>query len=230
MDTKITINEFGLYKNKVARKYIPGLKSNEFDNQTQGWWLPMYDKEGSIHLVDTYHISSHFFDTEKVIENFIEMNENKQDNSWAILKSNSEYYYGGSVKMNQNTEKYFDEICDLRYFRISNADIRDYEEKDYVTNVQLYSEHCYPYGVTLLRRSAQINDNYFVKTRIKDEMNSINSSSYPWNKASYWRLCRLRDMIKNNTLNVSDKTKEELDLAIYYLQLILKFKKGVDFF
>lgn len=51
------INSFGLYKSNVPRWKITGLKSDKrLDDQTQDWWLPFFDENGNIHMVDTYHI------------------------------------------------------------------------------------------------------------------------------------------------------------------------------
>ena len=104
------INEFGLYRNVKPRYLIPDLKSDRtLDEQTQGWWLPYYDKEGNIHLVDTYHISGIYKGYgNDFLNNFIEDKNNKKDDSFLIGKSNFDYCYGGSVKITPTTEQYFE--------------------------------------------------------------------------------------------------------------------------
>ena len=149
------INEFGLYKNIISRRNMVGLKSGLYDDQTQGWWLPFYDEKRNLHLVDTYHINVFSNRNNEFLKNFIEENIKKKDNSWIINKSNFDYYYGGSIKVSEAIMPYFECVCDLRDFEISNVKPDDYLEQDVVTNVQLYFEHGYPHGVTLLRKGAK---------------------------------------------------------------------------
>ena len=154
------INEYGLYETTVPRWKIPGLKSDrQLDEQTQGWWLPLYDKEGNICMVDTYHIESRDTKAGKtILDRILEEAKEKKENSWLICRADSQYYYGGSVKITKETEKYFEEVCDLRDYEIAKwDDIADYDEKDYVLNVQFYWEHNYPNGICLLRKRAKKN-------------------------------------------------------------------------
>lgn len=84
-----------------------------------------------------------------------------------IFRANSQYYYGGSVKITEETEKYFEEVCDLRDFEISKADANDYSKKDFVDGVQLYFEHAYPRGVLLLRKNTKKDFNREVQNFIR---------------------------------------------------------------
>lgn len=166
------INEFGLYRNKVSRRRIPGLKSDPYDDQTQGWWLPFYDKKGNLHLVDTYHIRAFSSRNNEFLKNFIGENTKKEDNSWIINKSNFDYYYSGSIKVSEAIMPYFECVCDLRDFEISNVKPEDYLERDVVTNVQLYFEHGYPHGVTLLKKGAKKDKNRVARNYMSNLLNN----------------------------------------------------------
>ena len=150
------INSFGLYKSNVPRWKIPGLKSDRFDDQTQDWWLPFYDENGNIHMVDTYHIELRSTkEGQTILDRIVKDASEKTNNSWLIFRANSQYFYGGSVKITEETEKYFEEVCDLREFEISRVNANDYSREDFVDGVQLYFEHAYPNGVLLLRKNAK---------------------------------------------------------------------------
>lgn len=164
------INEYGLYKATVPHWKIPGLKSDRFDDQTQYWWLPFYDKNGNIHMVDTYHIELRSTkEGQTILDKILEEASEKTDNSWLIFRANSQYFYGGSVKITEETEKYFEEVCDLREFEISRAGANDYSRKDFVNDVQLYFEHAYPNGVLLLRKNAKKDFNREIQNFINIE-------------------------------------------------------------
>lgn len=119
-------------------------------------------------MVDTYHIE--FRSTKEgqtILDKIVEEASEKTDNSWLIFRANSQYYYGGSIKITEDTEKYFEEVCDLRDFEISKADANDYSKKDFVDGVQLYFEHAYPNGVLLLRKNARKDFNREVQNFIR---------------------------------------------------------------
>lgn len=104
------INEFGLYKNKTPRWKIPGIKSDrQLDDQTQGWWLPFYDENRDLYLVDTYHISAGYFPwkTDEFIQAFVKNNKEKKPCKGIIQKANYDYYYSGSIKVTDSIEHYF---------------------------------------------------------------------------------------------------------------------------
>lgn len=209
------INEFGLYKNVVPRWKIPGLKSNRsLDEQTQGWWLPFFDKEGNIHLVDTYHISSrcNFLDV------FLKENEEKKDNSWIIDRSNYDYYYGGSVKMSSEKEKYFEMVCDLRDYEIQKIDPNDYKPNDTILNVQLYFEHAYPHGATMLRKGA-------TKDKTREASNFMNHTLE--GVGSLWvndlRIEKLTKYMKDPSVDAT--VRNEIYIALKYLTEAAKAEK-----
>lgn len=209
------INEFGLYKNTVPRWRIPGLNSDcSLDDQTQGWWLPFFDKEGNIHLVDTYHISTqgHNF-----LEKFINDNEKREDNSWLIGRSNFDYYYGGSVKITKDKEQYFEMVCDLRDFKIAKIDANDYREDDTVCGVQLYREHGYPNGVTLLRTSAKKDCTREAVNFMYKALDSVRSSwIFDYHIETLERFA--------NDANVDAAVRKELMITIEYLQEIIRLE------
>ena len=224
------INEYGLYRTTVPRWKIPGLKSDrQLDEQTQGWWLPFYDKEGNIYMVDTYHIESPSLKATQrnVRDKILEEAEKKKDNSWLISRANTQYYYGGSVKVTEETEKYFVEVCDLRNFEIAKwDDITDYNEEDYVLNVQLYWEHNYPNGICLLRKGAK-------KDIIKEAENFISKIERDIvNAIGFDRLIssihEFGERIQNDEGN-GKISKEAKDYIIHQLMLLENHANSVKF-
>lgn len=210
------INEFGLYKNVVPRWKLPGFKSNRnLDDQTQGWWLPFFDNDGNIHLVDTYHISNY---SANFLDDFIKNNKSRKDNSWLIGRSNFDYYYGGSFKVTDSTEEYFELVCDLRDFKIAKVDPNDYDDNDIVTGVQLYFEHGYPNGVTLLRIGAN-------KDPDKEAINIINKSldSVHGSYLLDYSINNIKEFLANNRA-LKDSTVRKLELTIEYLEESYKYE------
>lgn len=169
------INIFSLYKNVVPRCHIPGIKSNlRLDDQTSGYWLPYLNKNGDVYLVDTYHINF-YGNTQKFIDDFLTQKYNNHDSSYLIRRANSEYYYSGSVKITDNIEKYFEEVCDLRNVELCNNP-SDYNPEDIFLNVQLWFEHAYPHGVNFKKKNASINKNRQALNHIGKLIGNINYS------------------------------------------------------
>ena len=192
------INKYGLFKTSVERWGIPGLKSDRFDSQTQGWWLPMADKNGDIHMVDTYHISSGIFNYQDPIKTIVDNVDSDKDYTRVIGKSNWDYYYGGSVKITKQTEQYFVEACDLRDFEIVSGNTDDYLAKDKVTHVQFFFEHNYPCGVTLLRKGAKKDPGKIVDNCCDEILDQARNSDY----ISTWKI----DDAKQAAIDSGDET------------------------
>lgn len=161
-------NPYGLYRNIVSRSSIPMLKSDSMDDQTQGQWLCFRNKDGVCYLVDTYHIESpsiakRFYETcdnwtDAYIAQRIAVIDEGKDESYTIAHADLDYYYGGAVKVDDDTIKYFELACDLRDMRLcDNPD--DYRSDDVVSHVMLWFEHGYRlHGVTLVRRDATVDN------------------------------------------------------------------------
>lgn len=212
------INEFGLYRNIKPRYLIPGLRSDRtLDDQTQGWWLPYFDKEGNIHLVDTYHLNDHSARGNKFIEKLIKYNDKKVDCSYIISKSNSNYCYGGSVKITPITEKYFELVCDLRDFSIEKIDANDYKEVDTVTNVQLYFEHCYPRGCTLLRKGAKKDITREAENFMYKKLDNIRTSYL-----SDYDVKQIEEYLKDKSLD--SEIAKELKATLKYIKRIIEIE------
>lgn len=210
------INEFGLYKNLVPRWKLPGFNSTRnLDDQTQGWWLPFFDNDGNIHLIDTYHIFNH---SANFLDDFIKNNKSHKDNSWLISRSNSDYYYGGSFKVTDDTEKYFKLVCDLRDFKIARIDPNDYLDNDIVTGVQLYFEHGYPSGVVLLRNDAKKDPNKQAINVINKSVDSVHRSYL----IDYY-INTLKELLINECL--TDITISKVKITIEYLEEVDNHEK-----
>ena len=214
------INEFGLYKNTVRRWKIPGIHSNrDLDDQTQGWWLPFFDENGDLYLVDTYHISTGYFPhkTDDFIQAFVKNNEEKKPCTGIIKRANYDYYYSGAVKVSKALEEYFEEVCDLRDMCRCQGNPDEYLEKDVVRNVQFWFEHAYPNGVTLRRKDAQLNMDRMAMARIEKAVYHYFLQS---------DIDELMEFAKDKS--VSLEVREECKLACDYLSKELALKKKHD--
>lgn len=211
------INEFGLYRNTKPRWKIPGIKSDrQLDNQTQGWWLPFYDENGDLYLVDTYHISTGYFPwkTDEFLQAFVENNKDKRPCKGIIKKANYDYYYSGSVKVTDSIELFFEEVCDLRDMCKCQGNPDEYLEKDIVRNVQFWFEHGYPNGVTLRRKDAKLNMDKIAMVRIEKAVYHYFLQS---------DIDELMELSKDNS--VSLEVREQCKLTCDYLSKELALKK-----
>lgn len=214
------INEFGLYKNTVPRWKIPGIISDRrLDDQTQGLWLPFFDENKDLYLVDTYHISTGYFPhkTDDFIQAFVKNNEEQKSCKWIIQKANYDYYYSGSVKVSDALESYFEEVCDLRDMCKCQGNPNEYLEKDIVRNVQFWFEHGYPDGITLRRKDAKLNMDRMAMARIEKAVYHYFFQS---------DIDELMEFAKDKS--VSLEVREECKLACDYLSKELALKKQHD--
>lgn len=202
-------NPYGLYKNNILRKYIPSLKSDDYDDQTQGWWLPFYDKDGNIHLVDTYHIDSPSLKNEEtLIEKLVRQADEKYDNSWLIGNSNFRYYYGGSVKVTPSSLQYFDLVCDLRDMETTRCS-EDYNPDDVVKQVQFYFEQNYSRGgIDLVKKNAKKNKDIMCDNLIFKIMYDQNHFTLPLNYLPN----ELEKYIASNEISEVMKQKAQITL------------------
>lgn len=224
---KYQVNRYGLYRTTVGRWEIQGLKSDDrLDDQTSGWWLPFFGKDG-IYMVDTYHIDP-FTLPGNSLDDLVNKAKTGEDNSWLIAKADGDYYYGGTVKvacLNADGSytvswkmQYFQERCSLDEFEITQKNPDYYDDSDVVEHVQLYFEHAWPRGVTLLRKGAEESPDRKAMTLC-------------------WRVCNSRDRALSSidaeelkklsaSEKVSDRTKQligmVLNLAAEYEKLDLQ--------
>lgn len=176
------INKFGLYKNKIERYEILGFKSSRRDTQSYGFWIPLFDSEGNVHLVDTYHLDESIAKdyNNNVRLAIINVNRDNKDMSRFINKANNDYYYGGSIKINDINECYFEEICDLReYARIDQKTAMEkFNKEDYISNVFLCHEHAYPHGICLLRLDVQEKEENHESSKKSKRLDNIKPYKY----------------------------------------------------
>lgn len=207
---KNKINLYGLYKTTVPRYKIPGLNSDvRLDDQTSGWWLPFLDDNGDIHMVDTYHLNPFSGKHRDALKNLIDLKNQSSENTYLINRSNFDFYYGGSVKITDITMPLFTEVCDLRDMEIVN-DTSDYNDEDKVENVQLYKEHGYPSGVTLLKKGAKVN----LDLRCRNLINNITQERYGRNFLGGYYLFLLNDLKEK----VSEDLKYEIEKTNNYFK------------
>ena len=219
-------NPYGLYRNNKKRTRIPRLKSSELDDQTYGFWLPFYDKKENIYLVDTYHI--HGLDIKKynesIIDRLVRWANEKKNNTSLIMASDFDYYYGGSVKVTDDTLKYFDLVCDLRDFEETKCP-KDYDQKDIIPHVKFYYEHNYELdGVNLVRKNAEKSteimcDNLITQIMYYQYKFHVPSDYYFNELREYAESNKISETMKEKVRIILDTSKEMKKIQDKYLEM-----------
>ena len=208
------INKFGLYKTTVPRAEIPIIHSSELDHQSDGWWRPMFAKDG-IYIVDTYHIDQINGDA---LQKIIADAETEKDNTWPVCRADSEFYYTGTVKAADKnkdgsyTERssamiYFKEVCDLRDYTITDKDPDMYHPEDVIHHVMLFREHGYPSGVTLLRKGAEPDPNRTAEVLCRQ---AIKESE----RNGWYSLAPLHDLLRMKAGELSPESVKLIQLTL----------------
>ena len=208
------INKFGLYQTTVPRREIPIIHSGELDDQSNGWWRPMFAKDG-IYMVDTYHIDQISGD---VLQKIITDAETEKDNTWPICRADSEFYYTGAVKIaDKNADgsytelhsamMYFQLVCDLRKYVITDKNPDMYLPEDVIRHVMLFREHGYPSGVTLLRKDAEPDPNRTAEALCRQ---AVKESE----KNGWYSLMPLHDLLRMKAGNLSPKSVKLIQLTL----------------
>ena len=210
------INKYGLYRNIIPRKEM-GQNSTNYDDQTTGYWLPFFKNE-ELFLVDTYHIQSGNVlngkgSTTEFIKNFIKRNEKNEDSSWIINRANFDYYYFGSIKIDEYTEKFFEEICDLRQVELCR-NVCDYDEENVFIGIQLWNEHGYPGGVDFKLKNAVLNKDKKILNEVSRMMNDNFYHSQIRN------ITTLKTYLKDTEF--SENTKKRIEISIELLEKLAK--------
>lgn len=134
------------------------------DEQSQGWYVPVMDKDGTLKLVDTYVIegrySKHDKNVSAMTDAILEMGAEPHPYLFSRVLSN--YYHGSRFIYHVGDElpEGFDEVCYLPEWEyVSDREAEDYEPSDVIWFVQLYFEHGfrwhgYSHGVCLKRKGA----------------------------------------------------------------------------
>lgn len=193
--------------------------------QSQGWYVPVMDKDGTLKLVDTYVIQSCYSEHDKNVSAMtaaiLEMGTEPHPYVFSRVLSN--YYHGSRFIYHVGDElpEDFEEVCYLPEWEyVSDREAEDYEPRDVIWYVQLYFEHGYRWhgyghGVCLKRKGAvksfdrQLdaaiadahrsmtypNAGYAVRAAVKLHDNDMRKAS-PSIEAKYLRMLKINDLLK----------------------------------
>ena len=160
------------------------------DEQSQGWYVPVMDKNGMLALVDTYLIQSSYSSDKNVsamIDSIVKMGS--EPHQYTITRAVNDYYHGRQgVHYLSELPDEFEEVCYLPDYRyVSDSESREYDPEDVIPYVQLHFEHGYrwhgyTHGVFLVRKDAQKTDARRLEATIDDAYGAI---AYP-HAARWW--------------------------------------------
>lgn len=170
------------------------------DEQSQGWYVPVMDKDGTLKLVDTYVIegsySKHDKNVSAMTDAIFEMGTEPHPYVFSRVLSN--YYYGRQCIYHVDDElpEGFEEVCYLPEWEyVSDREAEDYEPRDVIWYVQLYFEHGYKWhgyshGVCLKRKGAAKSFDRQLDAAIADAHRSM---TYPSTGYAVGAAIRLHD-------------------------------------
>ena len=166
--------------------------------QSQGWYVPVMDKDGTLKLVDTYVIkgcySEHDKNVSAMTDAILEMGTEPHPYVFSRVLSN--YYYGSRCICHVGDElpEGFEEVCYLPDWEyVSDRDAEDYEPCDVIWYVQLHFEHGYRWhgyrhGVCLKRKGAVKSFDRQLDAAISDAHRSMTYPSTGYAVSSAIRL------------------------------------------
>lgn len=134
------------------------------DEQSQGWYVPVMDKDGTLKLVDTYVIKSRYSEHDKNVSAMTDaiLEMGTEPHPYTFSRVLSDYYYGSRCIYHVGDElpEGFEEVCYLPDWEyVNDREAEDYEPSDVIWFVQLHFEHGYRWhgcghGVCLKRKGA----------------------------------------------------------------------------
>ena len=165
------------------------------NEQSQGWYVPVMDKDGTLKLVDTYVIKSCYSEHDKNVSAMtaaiLEMGTEPHPYVFSRVLNN--YYHGSQCIYHIGDElpEDFEEVCYLPEWEyVSDREAEDYEPSDVIWFVQLYFEHGYrwhgyKHGVCLKRKGAVKSFDRQLDAAIADAYRSMKypSAGYAVNAA-----------------------------------------------
>lgn len=163
--------------------------------QSQGWYVPVMDKDGTLKLVDTYVINSCYSKHDKNVSAMTDaiLEMGTEPHPYVFSRVLSDYYYGSQCIYHVGDElpEGFEEVCYLPEWEyVSDREAEDYEPSDVIWFVQLHFEHGYRWhgyrhGVCLKRKGAMKSFDRQLDAAIADAHRSMTypSAGYAVNAA-----------------------------------------------
>ena len=193
--------------------------------QSQGWYVPVMDKDGTLKLVDTYVIKSCYSKNDKNVSAMTDaiLEMGTEPHPYVFSRALNDYYYGSRCIYHVGDElpEDFEEVCYLPEWEyVNDREAEDYEPCDVIWYVQLYFEHGYRWhgyrhGVCLKRKGAMKSFDRQLDAAIADAHRSMQypSTGYavsaairlhedgtrkasPSIEAKYHRMLEINDLLK----------------------------------
>lgn len=195
------------------------------DEQSQGWYVPVMDKDGTLKLVDTYVIKSCYSKNDKNVSAMTDaiLEMGTEPHPYVFSRVLNDYYYGSRCIYHVGDElpEGFEEVCYLPEWEyVNDREAEDYDPRDVIWYVQLYFEHGYrwhgySHGVCLRRKGAMKSFDRQLDAAIADAHRSMKypSTGYavsaairlhedgtrkasPSIEAKYLRMLEINDLLK----------------------------------
>ena len=190
---------------------------------SQGWYVPVMDKDGTLKLVDTYVVKSCYSKDKNVsamTEAILEMGT--EPHPYMFSRILGDYYHGSQyIHHFSDLPEGWEKVCYLPEWEyVSDDEAREYEPRDVIWFVQLHFEHGfrwhgYQHGVCLNRKGAVKSFDRQLDAAIADAHRSMTypSTGYAVNaavklhdddmrrasqsiEAKYHRMLEINDLLK----------------------------------
>ena len=125
------------------------------NDQSYGLAIPVRDKNGCACMVDTSEVHPTYGPTEKAIDRVLAASD--PDVGRFLISGTFDYYHHNVQRVDEDDlGRDYELLCDLHDYRPleMGESVEDYATTDYVSDVKLYHEHGYPYGISLIRKGA----------------------------------------------------------------------------
>lgn len=182
----------GIYEadDKDIEKYFKKYTSC-LNDQKYRIWIPTHYKKNDkdeYYMIDTYQVKSELFDNQYstnrddrfngLIKGLEKVKDAENGGNW-LASMPYNYYYSAIIKLTDENIDIFKLKADLHEYRLSNdKECRNYNEEDIIEYLRLYNEHCYPYGITIVRKDAKINYKNMIDAKLSDILKDIDSPNY----------------------------------------------------
>lgn len=156
---------------------------------SQGWFVPVMDKNGTLNLVDTYVVKSCYSRKDKNVSAMTEaiMEMGTEPHPYMFSRILGDYYHGCQyIHHFSDLPDGWEKVCYLPEWEyVSDDEARGYEPRDVIWFVQLHFEHGfrwhgYQHGVCLRRKGAIKSFDRQLDAAISDAHRSMTYPSTGW--------------------------------------------------
>lgn len=229
----------GIYK--CTNKYPCNKYGDQLNDQKYYTWVPVYyeykdwqEKEHKGYgMIDTYQIDRDVSYTngkdidyknmtklEIITKNLTELSKPNKG-YWAKRKT-GDYYYSAFCELTDSNFDDFELLADLHDYETTSKP-EYYNKEDTITNLQLYREHAYPYGISVVKKNANVNYKYKISNKIYE-----NRSGYGFKIPSSLNDSYINELLSLEKEAIEKKQeydKNQLDMFIKENDFLAKQEK-----